>query len=113
MDCIFCKIAEKNIPANVIYEDEHAIAFDDINPQAPVHVLVIPRKHISTILDIQDKDTSLLGHLFHVANEIAAQKEVDTSGFRIVLNCNEEAGQTVFHIHLHVLGGRQMEWPPG
>jgi histidine triad (HIT) family protein len=113
MDCIFCKIAEKNIPAKVIYEDEHAIAFEDINPQAPVHVLVIPRKHISTIIDIKDEDMSLLGHLFNVVNVIAAQKEVDKSGFRIVLNCNEEAGQTVFHIHLHVLGGRQMQWPPG
>ena len=113
MDCIFCKIAEKNIPAKVIYEDEHAIAFEDINPQAPVHVLVIPRKHISTIIDIQDEDMSLLGHLFYVVNVIAAQKEVDKSGFRVVLNCNEEAGQTVFHIHLHVLGGRLMQWPPG
>lgn len=113
MDCLFCKIAEKKLPATIIYEDERCLAFEDINPQAPVHVLVIPKKHVSTILDIQGNDNSLMGHLFQIANTIAKQKNIDRKGFRLVLNCNEEAGQTVFHIHLHLLGGRIMHWPPG
>ncbi len=113
MECIFCRIAEKELPARLVYEDEFAVAFEDINPQAPVHVLVIPRKHISTSLDLREEDNALVGRLFQVANIIARQKGIAERGFRIVMNCNPEAGQTVFHLHLHLLGGRAMHWPPG
>lgn len=113
MECIFCKIAEGKIPANIIYRDTDAVAFEDINPQAPIHVLVIPRKHISTSLDLRDEDNAIVGRLFQAANTVAEQKGIAERGFRIVMNCNREAGQTVFHIHLHVLGGRVMQWPPG
>ncbi len=113
MDCVFCRIAEKKLPAKLVYEDEFAVAFEDINPQAPVHVLVIPRKHIPTSLDLKEEDNALLGRLFQVANRIARQKEIAERGFRIVMNCNAEAGQTVFHLHIHLLGGRAMHWPPG
>ncbi len=112
-DCIFCKIAEKKIPARIVYEDEHAIAFEDVNPQAPVHTLVIPKKHISTLLDLKEEDNDLVGHLLKVANKIAKDKGIAERGFRIVTNCNPESGQTVYHIHFHILGGRQMHWPPG
>ncbi|HCL81330.1 MAG TPA: histidine triad nucleotide-binding protein [Nitrospiraceae bacterium] len=112
-DCIFCKIIEKKIPAKIIYEDEHALAFEDLNPQAPVHALVIPKKHIPTTLDIKEEDNNLIGHLIKVANKIASDKGIAERGFRIVTNCNPESGQTVYHIHLHVLGGRPMHWPPG
>jgi histidine triad (HIT) family protein len=112
-DCIFCKIIDKKIPARIIYEDEHALAFEDVNPQAPVHTLVIPRKHIPTLLDIKDEDNNLIGHLVKVANKIANDKGIAERGFRVVANCNPESGQTVYHIHLHILGGRQMHWPPG
>ncbi|GBD98889.1 HIT-like protein [bacterium BMS3Abin07] len=113
MNCIFCDIAEEKVPAEIIYRDEHAVAFEDINPKAPVHVLVIPRKHISTVLDINENENQLVGHLFQVANVIARKKGIDEKGFRLVCNCNRDAGQTVFHIHLHLLGGRLMHWPPG
>ncbi len=112
-DCIFCKIIDKKIPARIIYEDEHALAFEDVNPQAPVHTLVIPRKHIPTLLDIKEEDNNLIGHLVKVANKIANDKGIAERGFRVVTNCNPESGQTVYHIHLHILGGRQMHWPPG
>lgn len=112
-DCIFCKIIEKEIPAKIIFEDENLLAFEDLNPQAPLHALVIPKKHISTSLDISDKDNELIGLMFQAANRIAKDRGVADSGFRTVLNCNRAAGQTVFHIHLHVLGGRNMNWPPG
>ncbi|MEC4685453.1 MAG: histidine triad nucleotide-binding protein [Nitrospirota bacterium] len=113
MECIFCRIAEKKLPARLVYEDEFAVAFEDINPQAPVHVLVIPRKHIPTSLDLKEEDNVLVGRLFQVANRIARQKGIAERGFRIVMNCNAEAGQTVFHLHIHLLGGRAMHWPPG
>ena len=113
MACIFCEIIEKKRAAKIIYEDEFVVAFDDINPQAPVHVLVIPKKHISTILEIKDEDKLLLGYLFQVANKIAKDRGVAERGFRFVMNCNSEAGQTIYHIHLHILGGRWMHWPPG
>lgn len=112
-DCIFCKIIDKKIPARIIYEDEHTLAFEDINPQAPVHTLVIPKKHIPTLLDIKEDDSSLIGHLMKVSNKIAKDKGIAERGFRVVTNCNPESGQTVYHIHLHILGGRQMHWPPG
>lgn len=113
MRCIFCEIVKKKIPAKILYEDDSVIAFDDINPQAPVHVLVIPKKHISTILDIKDEDQALLGYLFQIANKIARDKKVADRGFRLIINCNPEAGQTVYHLHLHILAGRLMHWPPG
>jgi len=112
-NCLFCRISAKKIPANIIYEDSEAVAFEDINPQAPVHVLIIPKKHISTVLEINPEDNALIGHLFRVAAEIAKEKGIEKSGFRLLMNTNSDAGQTVFHIHLHLLGGRQMHWPPG
>ncbi|MDI6802069.1 MAG: histidine triad nucleotide-binding protein [Thermodesulfovibrionales bacterium] len=112
-DCIFCRIIEKKIPAKIVYEDEFAIAFEDINPQAPVHTLVIPKKHISTLLDLKDEDSNLIHHLLKVANKIARDKGIAERGFRLVTNCNPESGQSVYHIHFHILGGRQMHWPPG
>jgi histidine triad (HIT) family protein len=112
-NCIFCKIIEKKIPSKIVYEDERALAFQDINPQAPVHTLVIPKKHIPTLLDIKDEDGSLIAHLVKIANKIAKDKGIAERGFRLVTNCNPESGQTVYHIHLHVLGGRTMHWPPG
>jgi histidine triad (HIT) family protein len=113
MGCIFCEIAAKKLPARIIYEDEHAIAFEDINPKAPVHALVIPKKHISTNLDIEESDNMLIGHLFQIGNRIAKDKGIAERGFRLVMNCKADSGQTVFHIHLHILGGRLMSWPPG
>jgi len=112
-DCLFCKIAGGEIPADVIYESDAAIAFRDINPQAPTHVLIIPRKHIATINDIGEEDHSLIGSLYAAAKDIAAQEGFSDEGYRAVMNCNEAAGQTVFHIHLHLLGGRALGWPPG
>jgi histidine triad (HIT) family protein len=113
MGCIFCDIAGHKIPAKIIYEDELIMAFEDINPQAPVHILVVPKKHIPTSLDIKEEDNELVGSLFRVANKIADGKGIAGRGFRLVMNCNREAGQTVFHMHLHLLGGRIMHWPPG
>jgi histidine triad (HIT) family protein len=113
MGCIFCEIAEKKRPAKIIYEDELVFAFEDINPQAPVHTLVIPRRHFSTNLDIKEEDNALIGHLFQIANKIARARGIAERGFRLVMNCNPESGQTVFHMHLHILGGRLMHWPPG
>ena len=113
MGCLFCDIVEKKLQAKIVYEDDHVLAFEDINPQAPVHVLVIPKKHIPTNIEIREEDNILVGHMLQVANRIAKNKGIDTRGFRLVMNCNAEAGQTVFHIHLHVLGGRFMHWPPG
>ena len=113
MDCLFCKILTGEIPAELVYESETAVAFRDINPQAPTHVLVIPRKHIATINDIGEDDQAIVGSLYTEAQEIAAQEGIADAGYRAVMNCNEGAGQTVFHLHLHVLGGRPMEWPPG
>jgi len=113
MGCLFCKIVEKKIPSKIVYEDERVLAFEDINPQAPVHILVIPKKHISTSLEIKSDDNELVGYMFQIANKIAKEKNIAERGFRLVMNCNRESGQTVFHIHLHLLGGRIMHWPPG
>jgi histidine triad (HIT) family protein len=112
MDCLFCKILAGEIPADVVYESDTAVAFRDINPQAPTHVLVIPRKHIATINHIDQEDQAIVGSLYTAAREIAASEGIAEHGYRAVMNCNEAAGQTVFHIHLHVLGGREMGWPP-
>jgi histidine triad (HIT) family protein len=111
--CLFCKILAGDIPADVIYESDTAIAFRDINPQAPTHVLIIPRKHIATINDLEEDDQALVGSLYSAAKDIAQQEGFADIGYRSVMNCNEAAGQTVFHIHLHLLGGRAFAWPPG
>ena len=112
-DCLFCKIAAGEIPTEKVYEDDDVIAFNDINPQAPTHVLVIPRSHIATTNDIAPEDEAVVGKLFTVAAKIAKDRGIDASGYRSVMNCNADSGQLVFHIHLHVLGGRKMSWPPG
>lgn len=112
-DCLFCKILDGEIPAEIIHESDTTIAFRDINPQAPTHVLVIPRRHISTINDLDEKDAELVGEMYLAAKAIAADEGVADLGYRAVMNCNEGAGQSVFHIHLHVLGGRPLDWPPG
>lgn len=113
MNCIFCQIAEGQIPTELIYQDEQVVAFNDLHPQAPHHILIIPRKHIATLNDITEEDTELLGHLFQTAKHIAKNLNIAESGYRVVMNCNKGAGQAVYHIHLHLLGGRQMHWPPG
>jgi histidine triad (HIT) family protein len=112
-DCLFCKILAGGIPADIIYESDTAVAFRDINPQAPTHAVIIPRKHIATINDIDTEDQAAVGSLFTAAREIAAQEGFEAAGYRVTMNCNEAAGQTVFHIHLHLLGGRSFSWPPG
>lgn len=112
-NCIFCKIAAGEIPADKVYEDDTVVAFRDLNPQAPVHILVIPRKHIATLNDLTPADEAIIGRLYGAAREIAAAEGFAESGYRTVINCNEAGGQTVFHIHLHLLAGRMMHWPPG
>lgn len=112
-DCVFCKILAGDIPADIIYESDAAIAFRDINPQAPTHAVVIPRQHIATINDLTKNDREVVGSLYLAAQEIARQEGIAEQGYRVVMNCNEAAGQTVFHIHLHLLGGRSLAWPPG
>jgi len=110
-DCLFCRIVRKEIPAKLVAEDEHCVAFRDINPQAPVHVLIIPREHVPSLN--QATDAAMLGRLSLMAADIARKEGVAEAGYRTVLNTNAAAGQTVFHVHLHLLGGRSMHWPPG
>lgn len=112
-DCLFCKIRDGEIPADIVYEDDDVLAFRDVNPQAPAHVLVIPRKHVATVNELQSEDARLMGRLMLAAQQIAADEGIAEDGYRLVINCNAGAGQTVFHIHLHILGGRNMNWPPG
>jgi len=111
--CLFCKILAGDIPADIIYESDTAIGFRDINPHAPTHVVIIPRKHIATINDIEPDDQQIVGSLFTAAREIAEKEGHADAGYRVAMNCNEAAGQTVFHIHLHLLAGRSFSWPPG
>jgi histidine triad (HIT) family protein len=113
MTCLFCKIASQEIPTKLVYEDEHIVAFNDIAPQAPHHILIIPKKHISTVNDITEMDTHLLGSMIQVAKKIANGLNIADNGYRVLMNCNQHGGQAVYHIHLHLLGGRQMDWPPG
>jgi histidine triad (HIT) family protein len=113
MDCLFCKIAAGQIPAKKVYEDDRLVAFRDINPQAPVHVLIIPRKHVASLNAITAEDESLMGALTLAAQKIARDEGVADGGWRAVLNTGKDGGQTVFHVHLHVLGGRPLGWPPG
>lgn len=110
---LFLKIIDREIPADIVYETPNVLAFRDINPQAPVHVLIIPKQHIRTINDIEGEHEALVGKLFSAAKTIAAEEGIAEEGYRVVMNCNESAGQTVFHIHLHLLGGRRLGWPPG
>ena len=110
-DCIFCKIASGEIPAQIVYKDDEFVAFRDINPQAPVHILIIPRKHIPKLYDTEDE--KLLGKMLVLANEIAKKEGISEEGYRIVINTNRNAGQSIDHLHLHLLGGRIMNWPPG
>ena len=112
-DCLFCRIARKEIPAKVVYEDDRVMAFEDINPQAPTHTLVIPRQHFATLNDVGPGDEGLLGHMLLVARGIAKEKGLHEKGYRLVANTLESAGQSVFHIHVHLLGGRRFAWPPG
>ena len=113
MSTIFSKIINKEIKSNIVYEDDQILAFEDLNPQSPIHILIIPKKEIKTINDIEIDDIEVIGKLFLVAKNIAKEKKIDKDGYRVVMNCNDYAGQTVFHIHLHLLGGRKFSWPPG
>ena len=110
--CLFCRIAKRELPAKIVYEDDESVAFEDINPKAPLHILIIPRRHLSTLLEASQGDDRLLGHLLLVANDIARREGIADRGFRLVLNCNSEGGQVVFHLHLHLLGGRPLRWNP-
>jgi len=112
-DCLFCRFVRKEIPTRVVFENNSCLAFEDINPKAPVHVLIIPKKHIGGMGDMTPEDEATLGHLALVGRQIAQEKKVDQSGYRLVINTGPDAGQSVFHIHVHLLGGRPMSWPPG
>lgn len=112
-DCIFCKIANKEINSEIVYEDDKVISFKDLNPQAPVHVLIIPKEHFSSTLEINDSNSEIVGNVFAAAVKIAKKLGIDKNGFRIVNNCGEDGGQTVGHMHFHMLGGRNLGWPPG
>ncbi len=112
-DCLFCQIANKTIPSSIVYEDEQIMAFNDINPQAPTHVLLIPKDHIASLNEVPDEKKGLLGQLLLKARQIAGDQGMAQSGYRIVLNTQRDSGQEVFHIHFHLLGGRRMSWPPG
>lgn len=112
-DCIFCKIASKEIESDLVYEDEYVVAFKDINPQAPVHVLIVPKEHIPSIMDVNESNAEIIRHIILTAKQLAAKLGIDKAGFRLVNNCGEEGGQTVHHLHFHLLGGRTMTWPPG
>jgi histidine triad (HIT) family protein len=111
--CLFCQICNGDIPANIVYQDDLLIAFDDIHPQAPLHQLIIPREHIGTLNDIQSAHDALVGRMLRVAAGLAEDNAIAEKGYRVVMNCNAEGGQEVYHIHLHLLGGKQMQWPPG
>ena len=112
-DCLFCKIRDGEIPCDKVLENDDVIAFKDVNPQAPTHVLIVPRKHIPTVNDLEQADKAIIGKMLLAAQAIAADEGIAEDGYRLVMNCNARAGQTVFHIHLHLLGGRVMTWPPG
>lgn len=113
MSSIFTRIIDRKIPAAIVYEDDECIAFKDIDPKSPVHILLVPKREIPSLAEVTEKDKSLLGHLLIKASEIAKDHGVSDSGYRIVINTNKEGGQEVYHVHLHILGGRQMNWPPG
>ena len=112
-DCLFCKIVSGEIPVDFVFQNDRVVAFRDINPQAPTHVLIIPRRHIATINDLTPEDAADVGQLFLAARQIAVDEGIADSGYRVVMNCNDDGGQSVYHVHLHLLGGRRMGWPPG
>lgn len=112
-DCLFCKIIKKEIPANIVFEDDNTVAFRDINPVAPTHILVIPKSHVSGLNDINNTNSEIMSQLTETANKVCEQEKIINNGFRFVINSGENGGQTVFHLHLHILGGRKLEWPPG
>ncbi|MDQ7075659.1 MAG: histidine triad nucleotide-binding protein [Gammaproteobacteria bacterium] len=112
-DCLFCNIVDGKIPAEIVYENKQVVAFRDLNPQAPLHVLLIPKKHIATLNDLESEDSAVMGALILAAKKVAEAEGVAESGYRTVINCGEQGGQSVYHIHLHLLAGRQMQWPPG
>ena len=112
-ECLFCMIDKGDLPTEKVYDGEGVFAIKDINPQAPIHLLIIPKKHFSTILEIQKEDHELIGSIYSIANRLARDNGLDKTGFRVVVNCGVEAGQSVFHIHYHLLGGRIFKWPPG
>ena len=112
-DCLFCKIRDGEIPCEKVFENDEILAFHDVNPQAPVHILIVPKKHIATVNDIEESDIGTVGKMMLAASEIANDNGIAEEGYRLVMNCNAKAGQTVFHIHLHLLGGRVMTWPAG
>lgn len=112
-NCLFCKIINGDIASKKVYENEHIIAFNDIDPKAPIHILVIPKKHIRSINELNSSDINLAGEIILAAKKIAKDQGVDSKGFRVVFNTNDDGGQTVYHIHMHIMGGRQMQWPPG
>ena len=112
-DCLFCRIVEKKVPADIVYESDDVIAFKDIEPKAPIHCLIIPKKHISTINDIDGSNSNIIGLMYEAVAQLARSFNVDKEGYRVVMNCNSDGGQTVYHIHLHFLAGRQLSWPPG
>ncbi len=112
-DCIFCKIANKAIPSKMVYEDNQVFAFDDVNPQAPVHSLVIPKRHVASVQELGESDQALMGYLLLACTKVAALKGLTGHGYRLVANTGKDGGQTVFHLHFHVMGGRHMAWPPG
>ena len=111
--CMFCRIAERKVPTEIVYEDDQVVAFHDINPQAPLHILIIPRRHVVSVEELKEADAPLLGHMMLIGAQIARDRGVADSGYRIVFNTGMHGGQTVFHVHLHLLGGRPMSWPPG
>lgn len=111
MDCLFCKIANKELDANIRYEDDEVIAFDDITPKTPVHILIIPKKHFNTLNDVDEANELILAKLMRTASHIAKELDIAERGYRVVMNCNSEGGQVVFHIHLHLLGGKPLTWP--
>lgn len=113
MNCVFCRIAAGASPADIVYQDDMVTAFRDINPQAPIHILIIPNTHLASIADIKEEHDGLIGRLFGIANQLAIQEGVSETGYRLVVNRGDHGGQTVYHLHLHLLGGRWMKWPPG
>jgi histidine triad (HIT) family protein len=112
-DCLFCKIIKREIPGSIVYEDDRVLAFNDINPQAPTHVLLVPKRHIASLNELEAGDDQIVGELVRRAAAIAKERGIAAGGYRTVFNTNRDAGQTVFHIHLHLIGGRSLAWPPG
>jgi len=113
MNCLFCQIAKRELDSDIVYEDDHVVAFSDIQPQAPIHKLIIPRQHIETLNDLNIEHNEIIAHMILTATKLAEDLKIDQDGYRVIFNCNRNGGQAVYHIHLHLLGGRQMTWPPG